>query len=216
MPPGGANGTAIQDLWLLGRTRGSGYDQKTPVGKVRLGQAGCRRDWQPSGGLPQFWQTITGRVTMRWKGRRGSENVEDRRSMRGPAIAGGGLLGLFLILAITLLGGDPRPLMQEMQKNQPARQAGPARIDPAPDGQALDEQAQMVAVILADTEDVWKPLFRASGKAYREPKLVMFRGQVQSACGFGCNSHPAPMQPSCIACFAHFGCGVHRILSSRR
>src|SRR5210317_293826 len=106
---------------------------------------------------------------MRWKGRRGSENVEDRRSMRGPVMAGGGLLGLLLVLAVTLLGGDPRPLMQEMQKHQPARQAGPAQVDPAE-----DEQAQMVSVILADTEDVWKQLFQAEGKVYREPILVMF------------------------------------------
>ena len=116
---------------------------------------------------------------MRWKGRRGSENVEDRRSMRGPVMAGGGLLGLLLILAITFFGGDPRPVMQEMQKLQPSRQAGAGPIDPA---QA--EQAKMVSVILKDTEEVWKQLFQARGKAYREPKLIMFHGQVQSACGF--------------------------------
>lgn len=116
---------------------------------------------------------------MRWKGRRGSENVEDRRSMRGPVMVGGGLLGLLLILAITFLGGDPRPLMQEMEKGQPARQAVSGSGDPA-----QDEQAQMVKVILADTEEVWGQLFRAEGKVYREPKLILFHGQVQSACGF--------------------------------
>ncbi len=116
---------------------------------------------------------------MRWKGRRGSENVEDRRSVRGPVMAGGGLLGLLLVLAITFLGGDPRPVMQEMQKLQPAPQAKQGQVDPA-----QEEKAKMVSVILADTEDVWKQLFQAKGQVYREPKLIMFHGQVQSACGF--------------------------------
>ena len=44
---------------------------------------------------------------MRWKGRRGSENVEDRRSAKGPVIAGGGLLGFIIVVGIMLLGGDP-------------------------------------------------------------------------------------------------------------
>jgi predicted metalloprotease len=114
---------------------------------------------------------------MRWKGRRQSENVEDRRAMSGPVMAGGGLLGLILVLAVVMLGGDPRPLLQQMQNNQ--QQAGPAAIDPA-----QDELAEMVSVVLADTEDVWTELFRGQNMQYRKPTLVLFRGQVQSACGF--------------------------------
>ncbi len=116
---------------------------------------------------------------MRWKGRRQSENVEDRRSMRGPTMVGGGLLGLILVVVVIFLGGDPRPLLQQMQNNPPGQQAGPARVDPV-----HDELAQFVAVVLADTEEVWGQLFRQNGKQYREPKLVLFRGSVQSACGF--------------------------------
>jgi predicted metalloprotease len=117
---------------------------------------------------------------MRWKGRRQSQNVEDRRSMRGPALAGGGgLLGLILVLVVIFLGGDPRPLLQEMQNNPQRQQAGPARTDPAE-----DELTEFVSVVLADTEDVWTDLFSSLGKQYREPKLVLFRDQVQSACGF--------------------------------
>ena len=115
---------------------------------------------------------------MRWKGRRQSENVEDRRSMRGPVMAGGGLLGLILILAVVLLGGDPRPLMQQLERNAP-QQGGPAVVNPAE-----EELAQFVSVVLADTEDVWTALFRAQGEQYRKPTLVLFRGQVSSACGF--------------------------------
>jgi predicted metalloprotease len=115
---------------------------------------------------------------MRWKGRRQSEHVEDRRSMRGPAMAGGGLLGLVLVLVVVLLGGDPRPLLQQIENNPP-QQGGPAVIDPA-----QDELAQFVSVVLADTEDVWTELFRERREQYRKPTLVLFRQTVQSACGF--------------------------------
>jgi hypothetical protein len=116
---------------------------------------------------------------MRWKGRRQSENVEDRRSVRGPAMAGGGLLGLLLVLVVIFLGGDPRPLLDVIADNPPGQQAGPAAVDPVE-----DELAQFVSVVLADTEDVWTDLFRQAGQAYREPTLVLFRHQIQSACGF--------------------------------
>jgi predicted metalloprotease len=108
---------------------------------------------------------------MRWKGRRGSENLEDRRSARGPAVAGGSLLGLILIVVVILLGGDPRPLLQNIEVNPPPQQAGQAAIDPA-----QDEQAQFVSVVLADTEDVWHESFRELGSEYREPTLVLLRG----------------------------------------
>jgi predicted metalloprotease len=89
---------------------------------------------------------------------------------------GGGLIGLILVAIVVFLGGDPRPLLQQMQ-NQP--QGGGPAVDPA-----QDEAAQFVSVVLGDTEDVWTELFRASGGTYRKPKLVLFRGQVSSACGF--------------------------------
>jgi predicted metalloprotease len=119
-------------------------------------------------------------VEMRWKGRRGSENVEDRRSISGPVIAGGGLLGFIVLIVVMLLGGDPRPVMEQMQQAAPAQQAGPNQAPPAD-----DERAQFVSVVLADTEDVWREVFRKQvGKPYREPTLIMFRDQVKSACGF--------------------------------
>ena len=116
---------------------------------------------------------------MRWKGRRGSENVEDRRSMGTPVMAGGGILGLIVVVIVMLMGGDPRPLLQQMQNNQPAQQAGQGDVDPA-----QDELAEFVSVVLADTEDVWTDLFRRSGKEYEKPTLVLFRRRVESACGF--------------------------------
>jgi predicted metalloprotease len=97
--------------------------------------------------------------------------------MGTPVMAGGGIIGVILVLVVIFMGGDPRPLLQQMQ-NQPAQQA-PGEVDPA-----QDEMAKFVSVVLADTEEVWTSLFRAEGREYRKPKLILFRGQVQSACGF--------------------------------
>jgi predicted metalloprotease len=118
---------------------------------------------------------------MRWQGRRGSGNVEDRRSMTPRAAGfGGGILGLLLILLVIYFGGDPRPLLQQMQQNPPAVQPNGRQADPAE-----EKLAQFVSVVLADTEDVWQDLFRKSGRQYKDPKLVLFRDRVDSACGFG-------------------------------
>ena len=117
-------------------------------------------------------------LQMRWKGRRGSENVEDRRSVAAPVAVGGGLLGFIILLVVMFLGGDPRPMMQQMQQAGP--QAAPGQAPPED-----DERAQFVKVVLADTEDVWGEVFQQQvGKQYREPTLIMFRDQVKSACGF--------------------------------
>ena len=120
---------------------------------------------------------------MRWRGMRESDNVEDRRG-KGTRIAlGGGLGTIALIVIVMLLGGDPQALLQDIG-------IGGAETSPAVTGAAdtgnreEDELAKFVSVVLADTEVVWQEIFRGMGKQYREPKLVLFRGQVRSACGF--------------------------------
>jgi uncharacterized protein len=97
----------------------------------------------------------------------------------GKLAVGGGMGTLVLVLLVALLGGDPRALLQEAA-GPPAQQgAGPRNIDPAQ--QPLKE---FVSVVLADTEDVWNELFQqALGAKYRYPKLVLYTGQVESACG---------------------------------
>lgn len=122
---------------------------------------------------------------MRWQEGRRSENIEDRRRMSGgPVMMGGGIGMLLLIGVMLLLGADPRALLQQVgQMQQQQRQA------PTGDGQGeLSPEAQQagefVSAVLADTEDVWTEIFRKSGKRYQAPKLVLFTGQVQSACGF--------------------------------
>lgn len=118
---------------------------------------------------------------MRWQGRRGSGNIEDRRRMGpgGVTVAGGGLVGVVVIIIILCLGGDPRMLVQQGQ-NAPQGQQAPAEIDPK-----TDELAGFVSVVLADTEDVWQDLFQQNGDTYRDPTLVLFRDRVSSACGYG-------------------------------
>jgi predicted metalloprotease len=111
---------------------------------------------------------------MRWRGQRQSTNVEDRRRM-SPGVAVGGGLGTLLIVGLVLLmGGDPSVLLQQ----------GPPGGSTAPATAEEEELAQFVSTVLADTEDVWKEQFRRIGRTYEEPTLVLFRGRVQSACGF--------------------------------
>jgi predicted metalloprotease len=114
---------------------------------------------------------------MKWQGRRGSDNVEDRRGMsRGTKVVGGGIGTLVIVLLVYLLGGDPSGILQQSGSSETA---GPV--------EATEEEnamAQFVSVVLADTEEVWGKLFAQSGATYRQPTLVLFRDQVQSACGY--------------------------------
>ena len=117
---------------------------------------------------------------MRWRGRKQSANVEDRRGTRAaPKLAAGGL-GLLLLVGVGLfLGVDPSTLMQVVETQQQT-----IATPPAAGGALEDEQAQFVAVVLADTEDTWTVIFASAGRQYRRPTLVLFSGAVQSACGF--------------------------------
>jgi predicted metalloprotease len=119
---------------------------------------------------------------MRIEGREESENVEDRRSMKpgGIAITGGAGM-LVLMLIVWLLGGNPLQLLQQMPQ-QPGQVGQPMPGGGPPPGQ--EELAHFVKVVLRDTEVVWDDLFRQKGRQYRYPKLVLFTGTVDSACGF--------------------------------
>jgi predicted metalloprotease len=119
---------------------------------------------------------------MRWQGERQSENVEDRRGARGPAMVGGGIGTLLLMMFVVwLMGGNPIAFLVQ-QAQQPQQQVN-APADGPVDPAANDEMKQFVATVLASTEDVWTEQFRQLGKQYQKPKLVLFRGQVRSACG---------------------------------
>jgi predicted metalloprotease len=118
---------------------------------------------------------------MRIEGREESENVEDRRgaSPGGIAITGGAGT-LLLMLIVWLLGGNPMQLLQQLpqQQGQVGQQVPGGAVPP---GQ--EELKHFVGVVLHDTEVVWDELFRQQGAAYRHPKLVLFNGRVDSACG---------------------------------
>ncbi|MBD0389730.1 MAG: neutral zinc metallopeptidase [Nostoc sp. C3-bin3] len=119
---------------------------------------------------------------MRWQIGRRSTNVEDRRGTRISApVVGGGVGAALISLVVLLLGGDPSGLWQ--QDSLPSD--SPIAKSPQITGsQAQDQMADFVSVVLADTEDTWSELFRQDGKTYVEPKLVLYSGAVESACGF--------------------------------
>ena len=117
---------------------------------------------------------------MRWEGRRGSQNVDDRRGQRvRRGIAGGGIGTLLLVLVALYFGIDPTPLLQQVEVQAPAESGAPA--GPRPD----DELARFVSVVLADTEETWRAEFAEAGKSYRDPVLVLFTDSVNTACGLG-------------------------------
>ncbi len=144
---------------------------------------------------------------MRWKGRRGSSNIEDRRASGGggrrprlrlPGNLGRGGLGqgrgfpgrigrkgiggigaIVLVVIALYFGVDPSVLVQSPQDLN-APQPGTQMPRPADE----DELASFVSVVLADTEDAWHKLFEQAGSRYAEPNLVLFTGAVESACGY--------------------------------
>lgn len=116
---------------------------------------------------------------MRWRGERQSANIEDRRGMSGGKIAVGGGLGTLVILIIALLfGADPRQLLEQVPSDTSSGVESSRPLNPEE-----EELKQFVSVVLAKSEDVWNDVFRQNGRQYREPTLVLFTDQVQSACG---------------------------------
>ena len=121
---------------------------------------------------------------MRWKGRRVSSNVEDRRGGGGAKAGGISILGLVVaFVAWKFFGVDPQQAYQATK--QVTSQTTPAETqglsNPTPDQQ---EAIDFVGTVLADTEDTWNEVFQTQlGQQYQPPKLVLFSGVVQSACG---------------------------------
>ncbi len=122
---------------------------------------------------------------MRWEDGRRSSNVEDRRGMTSrPAFVGGGLGTIVLVLLALYFGVDPTFLLQNAPVGPVGEQqsAGPPLGADGTPGQP-DPASDFVSVVLADTEDTWTALFAEGGERYVAPKLVLFSGSVQSACG---------------------------------
>jgi predicted metalloprotease len=139
---------------------------------------------------------------MRWRGRRESSNVEDRRGQGGGfgrggggfgrggglripvgrSVGGGGISGIVILVvvffALRACGIDPLEILAQMEGG-----GGTGSATRVTDGRS-DEMAQFAGVVLAETEDVWHGIFEANGSTYTEPAMVLFSGQVRSACGF--------------------------------
>ena len=140
---------------------------------------------------------------MRWRGRRQSSNIEDKRGMRAPRMArlgaGGGIIrllplvfrvlgfkGTLVVVALIVgygyfsgdlerfLGGGGYETSQTGSSSQQVKQS-----------EAEKQLVEFVSTVLADTEDTWNELFRQTGKSYQEPRLVLFRQAVSTACGTG-------------------------------
>ena len=119
---------------------------------------------------------------MRWKGRRVSNNLEDRRGGGGAKAGGISILGLIVaFVAWKFFGVDPQQAYQATkQVTSGSSQQASAIENPTPEQQ---EATQFVGTVLADTEDTWIPIFKQNGMQYTPPKLVMFSGMVNSGCG---------------------------------
>lgn len=120
---------------------------------------------------------------MRWQMGRRSDNIEDQRGIPGGrgTVVGGGIGTLVLVLLALYFGVDPSVILQGTDPGS----VGPARSVQQQRAPAGDDQLRdFVSVILADTEDTWGELFRRMGRRYEAPRLVLFSGGIQSACGF--------------------------------
>lgn len=124
---------------------------------------------------------------MKWLGRRQSDNVDDRRGMSGGKIAaGGGIIGVIVLLISMFTGGDTS-ILNDIQNQVQSGEPTETRELTAQE----KEMGDFVRTVLADTEDVWAKIFREQGLTYENPQLVLFTDGVQTACG-GASSASGP------------------------
>ncbi|MGO1369463.1 KPN_02809 family neutral zinc metallopeptidase [Senegalia sp. (in: firmicutes)] len=112
---------------------------------------------------------------MKWKNRRKSSNVEDRRGMGAKGIVGGGI-GTIIVIALALFGFDVGGLVD----NLPISDTDNGTYERTAEEEEL---ADFVSVVLADTEEIWADVFEKNNLDYENPKLVLFTDRVNSACG---------------------------------
>ena len=126
---------------------------------------------------------------MKWIGRRQSDNVEDRRGISGggKTILGGGIIGVIILLLQTFGGENAQiltPVLEQFNQNgTPTEQ------------RALTAEEEKIGefpkVVFADTEDIWTKIFEENNMQYEKPKMVLFTGSVETACG-GASSASGP------------------------
>ena len=127
---------------------------------------------------------------MKWIGRRQSDNVEDRRGMSsgGKTIVGGGIIGI-IILLVNAFGGENAqmitPILEQFNQQQTTQTESRHLTE------AEKVEGEFVKTLMADNEDVWTKIFEENGLTFEAPKLILFSGQVQTACG-GASSASGP------------------------
>lgn len=127
---------------------------------------------------------------MKWIGRRQSDNVEDRRGMSsgGKTIVGGGIIGI-IILLVNVFGGENAqmitPVLEQLNQQKTTQTETRSLTE------AEKTEGEFVKTLLADNEDVWTQIFEENGLTFEAPKLILFSGQVETACG-GASSASGP------------------------
>jgi predicted metalloprotease len=120
---------------------------------------------------------------MKWIGRRQSDNVEDRRGMStgSKAVVGVGALGI-IILLLNLFGGENAqmltPMLEQLNQQQTTTQSATQELS-----EEDKKMGRFVATVFADTEDIWGKIMQENNMEYRQPKMVLFTGAVETACG---------------------------------
>ncbi len=125
---------------------------------------------------------------MKWIGRRQSDNMEDRRGLSGgKGIVGGGIIGI-IILLVTVFGGENAqqitPILEQF--NQQTTQTESRALTPEE-----IKEGEFVKTLLADNEDIWTKIFEENNLTFEAPRLELFSGQTQTACG-GASSASGP------------------------
>ena len=127
---------------------------------------------------------------MKWIGRRQSDNVEDRRGMSsgGKTVVGGGIIGI-IILLVNVFGGENAQILTPVLEQFNQQQSTQTESRPLTDAEKTE--GKFVETLLADNEDVWTQIFQENGLTFEAPKLVLFSGQTETACG-GASSASGP------------------------
>ena len=128
---------------------------------------------------------------MKWRGRRQSDNVEDRRGMSGggKVIAGGGAIAIVFFL-VKMFFPEAAPFVDTIQQSQGAQQT--EQVEQRELTPEEKEMGEFVSTVFADTEDIWTKIFEENNLGtYEQPKMVLFTDSVETACG-GASSASGP------------------------